>query len=75
VHIEKNEYDQIIKYTEALSREELKATIDYWEDEAKNLVHEEIQHIAMIELTKRNNERDDQINSLNQSLLVTTKIG
>ena len=75
MYIEKDEYDQIIKDIEALSREELKATIDYWEDEAENLVHEEIQHVAMIELTKRNNVREDQINLLNHSLLVTPKIG
>ena len=75
MHIEKNEYDQIIKDIEALPREELKATIDYWEDEAPNLAHEEIQHIAMIELTKRKKEREDQINLLNHSLLVTPTIG
>ena len=35
--LEQNEYEMIAKDTEALSREELKAVIDYWEDEDENL--------------------------------------
>ena len=33
----------IVKDTEALSREELKAVLDYGEDEAKNSAHKKIQ--------------------------------
>ena len=38
VYLDENEYKKIVNDTAAFSREELKAVIDYWEDEAKNLV-------------------------------------
>ena len=47
VCLEQNEYEIIVKNTDALSREELKAVIDYWEDEAENSLHEQIQYIAV----------------------------
>tara|TARA_B100001250_G_C19123389_1_gene496323 strand:+ start:70 stop:375 length:306 start_codon:yes stop_codon:yes gene_type:complete len=75
VYLDENEYKKIVNDTAALSREELKAVIDYWEDEAKNLVQELIQNIAITELKKRNKEREDQIKLLNQSLLASSKIG
>ena len=59
----------IAKDTEALSREELKAVIDYWEDEAENSIHEQIQSIAVAELNKRNTVRNSQIKLLNRSLM------
>ena len=52
VYLDENEYKKIVNDTAALSREELKAVIDYWEDEAKNLVQELIQNIAITELYK-----------------------
>ena len=75
VNLEENDYENTVRDIAALSREELKAIIDYWEDEAQNLVHEEIQHIAITELKKRNQQREDQIKLLNQSLLASSKIG
>ena len=65
----------IAKDTEALSREELKAVIDYWEDEAENSIHEQIQSIAVAELNKRNTARNSQIKLLNRSLIASSRIG
>ena len=65
----------IVKDTEALSREELKAVIDYWEDEAENSIHEQIQSIAVAELNKRNIERNSQIKLLNRSLMASSRNG
>ena len=73
--LEQNEYEMIAKDTEALSREELKAVIDYWEDEAENPLHEQIQSIAVAELNKRNAARNFQIKLLNRSLLASLRIG
>lgn len=73
--LEQNEYEMIVKDTEALSREELKAVIDYWEDEAENSLHEQIQSIAVAELNKRNTTRHSQIKLLNRSLLASSRIG
>ena len=64
----------LVTYTEALSREELKAVIDYCEDEAENPVHEKIQSIAIAELSKRNTARNFQIELLNKSLLATSQV-
>ncbi len=75
MNLNENEYQKIIKDTAALYREELKAIIDYLDDEAENLRHEEIQYIAINELKRRNEEREDQINLLNQSLLSSSRIG
>tara|TARA_B100000965_G_scaffold125261_2_gene103961 strand:+ start:12514 stop:12810 length:297 start_codon:yes stop_codon:yes gene_type:complete len=75
VNLEENEYEKLVKDTAALSREELKAVIDYWEDEAENLLHEEIQYLAITELKKRNKEREEQIKFLNQSLLASSRTG
>ena len=75
VNLSENEYQKIVNDTAALSREELKAVIDYWEDENKNLVQEAIQNIAITELKRRNKEREDQIQLLNQSLLASSKLG
>ena len=50
VCLEQNEYEMIVKDTEALSREELKAVIDYWEDEAENSIHEQIQSLSLIHI-------------------------
>ena len=75
VNFEENEYENTVRDIAVLSREELKAIIDYWEDEAQNLVHEEIQYLAITELKKRNQQREDQIKLLNQSLLASSKIG
>ena len=75
VNFEENEYENTVKDIAALSREELKAIIDYWEDEAENLVHEEIRYIAITELKKRNQQREDQTKLLNQSLLASSNIG
>ena len=61
----------IAKDTEALSREELKAVIDYWKDEAENSIHKEIQAIAVAELNKRNIARNSQIKLLNRSLIAS----
>ena len=57
----------MVKETEVLSREELKAVIDYWEDESKNWAHKQIQSIAIAELKKRNTARTAQIKHLNKS--------
>ena len=73
VHLERKEYEIIVKETEALSREELKAVIDYWEDEAENFAHEQIQSIAIAELKKRNNARNSQIKLLTKSLLASSR--
>ena len=73
--LEQNEYEMIVKDTEALSREELKAVIDYWEDEAENSIHEQIQSIAVAELNKRNTARNSQIKLLNRSLMSSSRIG
>ena len=75
VCLEQNEYEMIVKDTEALSREELKAVIDYWEDEAENSIHEQIQSIAVAELNKRNTARNSQIKLLNRSLMASSRIG
>ena len=71
VSLEQNQYDMIVKDTEVLSREELKAVIDYWEDEAQNSFHEQIQSIAIAELKRRNTARDSQIKLLNKSLFLS----
>tara|TARA_B100000965_G_scaffold266906_1_gene225578 strand:- start:46 stop:246 length:201 start_codon:yes stop_codon:yes gene_type:complete len=63
----------IAKDTEALSREELKAVIDYWEDEAENSIHEKIKSIAVAELNKRNIARNFQIKLLNRSLMSSSR--
>ena len=65
----------IVKDTEALSREELKAVIDYWKDEAHNPIHKKIQSIAAAELKKRNITRNSKIKLLNKSLLASSIIG
>ena len=67
----KNDYLQKLQ----LSREELKAVIDYWEDEAENSLHEQIQSIAVAELNKRNTARNSQIKLLNRSLTASSRIG
>ena len=75
VNFEENEYENTVRDIAVLSREELKAIIDYLDDEAENLRHEEIQYIAINELKRRNKEREDQIQLLNQSLLASSKLG
>jgi len=75
VSLEQNEYEMIVKDTQALSREELKAVIDYWEDEAENSMHEQIQSIAVAELNKRNTARNSQTKLLNRSLMASSRIG
>ena len=65
--LDQNEYEIVVKETEVLSREELKAVIDYWEDESKNWAHKQIQSIAIAELKKRNTARTAQIKPLNKS--------
>ena len=37
MNLNENEYQKIIKDTAAMSREEFKAIIDYWDDEAEKL--------------------------------------
>ena len=73
--MDQNEYEIVVKDTESLSREELKALIDYWEDEAENSTQKQIQYIAIAELKRRNTERDSQIKLLNKSLLASSRIG
>ena len=64
-----NEYEMVVKDTEGLLREELKAVIDFWEDEAENSAHKQIQSIAIEELKRRNISRAAKIKLLNKSLL------
>ena len=67
--------EKLIQSNDSSSREELKAVIDYWEDEAENSIHEQIQSIAVAELNKRNTARNSQIKLLNRSLLASSRIG
>ena len=67
--MDQNEYEMVVKDTEGLLREELKAIIDFWEDEAENSTHKQIQSIAIEELKRRNIYRTAQIKLLNKSLL------
>ena len=68
-----NDYEMVTKDMQALPREELKAFIDYWEDEAENSAHKKIQSIAISELKKRNINRAYQIKLLNKSFLASTR--
>tara|TARA_B100001250_G_scaffold404870_1_gene421454 strand:- start:1808 stop:1993 length:186 start_codon:yes stop_codon:yes gene_type:complete len=58
----------LIKNTDALSREELKAFIYYLEDKSESSSNKEIKSIMMPELNRRNNDRTPQIKILNKSL-------
>ena len=72
---EQDEYEMMVKDTESLSREELKAVIDYWGDEPESPAQKKIQLIAIEELKRRNSERAYRIKLLNKSLSASSIIG
>ena len=73
--LESEDYEMLVKEFRVMDREELKATIDYWEDEA--VWSHQLQMLDMVkkELNQRDKERQEQIELLTKSLSSSSRLG
>ena len=73
--LESESHEMLVKEIRGMDREELKATIDYWEDEA--VWSHQLQMLDMVkqELNQRDKERQDQIELLTKSLSSSSRLG
>ena len=73
--LEEDSYEMIVSEYRSMDREELKANIDYWEEEAEWSHQLQILDIAKKELERRNKEREEQIELLTKSLSSSSRLG
>tara|TARA_B100000579_G_C22160832_1_gene545142 strand:- start:95 stop:376 length:282 start_codon:yes stop_codon:yes gene_type:complete len=73
--LEQEDHEILIKEYRSMDREELKASIDYWEEEAEWSHQLQILDIAKEELERRNKERQEQIELLTKSLSSSSRFG
>ena len=73
--LESEDHEMLVKELRGMDREELKANIDYWEDEA--LQSHQLQMLDMVkqELNQRDKERQEQIELLTKSLSSSSRVG
>ena len=64
---EEESFEMVLSEYRSMDREELKANIDYWEEEAEWSDQLHILDIAKQELERRNKEREEQIELLTKS--------
>ena len=71
--LESEDHEMLVKEFKGMDREELKATIDYWEDEA--VWSHQLQMLDMVkqELKQRDKERQEQIELLTKSLSASSR--
>jgi len=73
--LESEDYEMLVKEFRGMDREELKATIDYWEEEAVWSHQLQMLDIVKQELDQRDKKRQEQINLLTKSLSSSTSFG
>ena len=73
--LEPEDHEMLIREYRSLDREELKAFVDYWEEEAEWSYQLQILDTAKQELERRKKDRDYQIELLNKSLLASSILG
>ncbi len=73
--LESEEHEMLVKECRGMDREELKATIDYWEEEAVWSHQLQMLDIVKEELEQRNKERQEQIELLTKSLSSSSRVG
>ena len=73
--LDPEDHEMLIEDAKAMDREELKAVIDYWEDEAQWSHELQILGIAKQELEQRNKDREYQIELLTKSLSASSRVG
>tara|TARA_Y100001968_G_C18823232_1_gene465611 strand:+ start:250 stop:528 length:279 start_codon:yes stop_codon:yes gene_type:complete len=72
---EEESFEMVLSEYRSMDREELKANIDYWEEEAEWSDQLHILDIAKQELERRNKEREEQIELLTKSLSSSSRFG
>ena len=73
--LESEDHEMLVKEFRGMDREELKATIDYWEDEAVWSHQLQMLDIVKQELNQRDKERQEQIELLTKSLSSSSRFG
>ncbi len=73
--LESEDHEMLVKEFRGMDREELKATIDYWEDEAVWSHQLQMLDIVKQELNQRDKERQDQIELLTKSFSSSSIFG
>ena len=73
--LESEDHEILVKEFRGMDREELKATIDYWEDEAVCSHQLQMLDIVKQELNQRDKERQEQIELLTKSLSSSSRFG
>ena len=73
--LESEDHEMLVKEFRGMDREELKATIDYWEEEAVWSHQLQILDIVKKELNQRDKERQEQIELLTRSLSSSSRFG
>ena len=73
--LESEDHEMLVKEFRCMDREELKATIDYWEDEAVWSHQLKMLDIVKQELNQRDKERQEQIELLTKSLSSSSRFG
>ena len=73
--LEQDDHEMLLREYRSMDREELKANIDYWEEEAELSHQLQILYIARQELERRNKERQEQIDLLTKSLSSSSRLG
>ena len=75
MYLEPEDHEMLIRQYRSLDREELKAVVDYWEEEAEWSYQLQILDIAKQELEQRKKVREYQIKLLNKSLSASSLLG
>ena len=73
--LESEDHEMLVEEFRGMDREELKATIDYWEDEAVWSHQLQMLDIVKQELNQRDKERQEQIELLTKSLSSSSRFG
>ena len=73
--LESEDHEMLVKEFMGMDREELKATIDYWEDEAVWSHQLQMLDMGKHELNQRDKERQEQIELLTKSLSSSSRLG
>ena len=73
--LESEDHEMLVKELRGMDREELKANIDYWEDEAVWLHQLQMLDMVKHELNQRDKERQEQIELLTKSLSSSSRLG
>ena len=73
--LESEDHEMLVKEFRGMDREELKATIDYWEEEAVRSHQLQMLDMVKQELNQRDKERQEQIELLTKSLSSSSRLG